>query len=110
MNKLNFKNIIINTVLIFIICSIFHFIYNLIPSFVTAIFFPVNESIWEHLKLIFTSTIFYTLISNIFYKDKNTDIKELIGKAFMYRYYLKGYELSFKTIDNDEQFMEIVNN
>ena len=49
-------------------------------------------------------------ISFIFYKDKNTDIKELIGKAFMYRYYLKEYELSFKTIDNDEQFMEIVNN
>ena len=71
MNKLNLKKIIINTIFIFIVCSIFHFIYNLIPSFITAIFFPVNESIWEHLKLIFTSTIFYTLISNIYYKDKN---------------------------------------
>lgn len=71
MNKLNLKKIIINSILIFIVCSIFHFIYDLIPSFLTAIFFPVNESIFEHLKLIFTSCIFYTLISNLFYKDKN---------------------------------------
>ena len=69
--KLNFKKIIINSILIFIVCSIFHFIYDLIPSFLTAIFFPVNESIWEHLKLIFTSCVFYTLISNLYYKDKN---------------------------------------
>jgi len=71
MNKLNFKNIIINTILIFIVCSIFHFVYDLVPSFVTSIFFPVNESIWEHLKLIFTSSIVYTLISNLYYKDNN---------------------------------------
>ena len=60
--KLNFKKIIINSILIFIVCSIFHFIYDLIPSFLTAIFFPVN---------IFTSCVFYTLISNLYYKDKN---------------------------------------
>lgn len=71
MNKLNFKNIIINTILIFIICSIFHFIYDLVPNFVTSIFFPVNESIWEHLKLIFTASIVYTLISNLYYKYNN---------------------------------------
>lgn len=30
-----------------------HFLYELLPNPVTALFSPVNESIWEHLKLIY---------------------------------------------------------
>ncbi len=30
-----------------------HFVYDLLPNAVTAVFSPVNESIWEHLKLLF---------------------------------------------------------
>ncbi len=30
-----------------------HFLYDLFPNAVTAIISPVNESIWEHLKLIY---------------------------------------------------------
>lgn len=30
-----------------------HFLYDLIPCVITAPFAPVNESIWEHLKLIY---------------------------------------------------------
>lgn len=30
-----------------------HFVYDLLPNVVTALFSPVNESIWEHLKLIY---------------------------------------------------------
>ncbi|MBQ1264847.1 MAG: hypothetical protein IIY04_05445, partial [Oscillospiraceae bacterium] len=30
-----------------------HFLYDLLPSPITAVFAPVNESIWEHLKLSF---------------------------------------------------------
>ena len=30
-----------------------HFLYDILPSFVTALFSPVQESIWEHLKLIY---------------------------------------------------------
>ena len=48
-------------------------------------------------------------ITFIFYKDKNTDIKCLLGKAILYRYYLKDYELKFKTIDNDGLFAEVIN-
>lgn len=68
---MNLKKIFINTILIFLICCVFHFIYNLIPNFLTSLFFPVNESIWEHLKLIFTANIVYTLLSNFYYKNKN---------------------------------------
>ena len=30
-----------------------HFLYDLWPSALTAVFAPVNESVWEHLKLLF---------------------------------------------------------
>ena len=50
---------IISTIGIFLLCFSFHFIYDWIPNYITAIFFPVNESIWEHMKLLFSATIFY---------------------------------------------------
>ena len=53
---------IIAVIGIFILAFIFHFVYEWIPSSITAIFFPVNESIWEHQKLIFTSVMFYGII------------------------------------------------
>lgn len=30
-----------------------HYLYDLLPSLVTALFSPVQESIWEHLKIIY---------------------------------------------------------
>ena len=33
--------------------TLLHFVYDFFPSAVTAIFSPVSESLWEHLKLIF---------------------------------------------------------
>ncbi len=56
---------IISVIVIFILCFLFHFVYELFPSSITAIFFPVNESIWEHQKLLFTSVIFYGIIDYI---------------------------------------------
>ena len=59
------KSRIISVIGIFILCFISHFIYNLLPCSLTAIFFPVNESIWEHMKMIFTSIIIYGIIDYI---------------------------------------------
>ena len=59
------KDKIIAVIGIFILTFIFHFVYELIPCGITAIFFPVNESIWEHQKLVFTSVIFYGIIDYI---------------------------------------------
>ncbi len=56
---------IISVIGIFVLCFLFHSLYNLIPSSITAIFFPVNESIWEHQKLLFTSVVFYGIIDYI---------------------------------------------
>lgn len=56
---------IISGIGIFALCFLFHFVYEILPSSITAIFFPVNESIWEHQKLLFTSVIFYGIIDYI---------------------------------------------
>ncbi len=47
---------------IFVLSFISHYVYNIIPSPLLSIFFPVNESIWEHMKIIFTSIIIYGVI------------------------------------------------
>lgn len=47
---------------IFIICFLSHFAYDIFPNFIFSIIFPVNESIIEHMKIIFTSYILYGLL------------------------------------------------
>lgn len=70
MKKLSFKKWkIISIFLIFILSSLFHFIYDWFPSYFTSLIFPVNESIWEHNKLIFLSILIVTLIEKVYYKD-----------------------------------------
>lgn len=59
------KSRFISTIGIFLLCFLFHFIYEWLPSSITAIFFPVNESIWEHMKLLFSAIIFYGIIDYI---------------------------------------------
>lgn len=39
--------------LTFIAGSLLHFLYNLLPNPLTALIVPVNESVWEHMKLLF---------------------------------------------------------
>ena len=78
---------IINVVIFFALSFLWHFVYDLIPNFVTAIFFPVNESIWEHMKIIFGVIIFGSLISLILmqkFKIKyNNFYVEIIIKAIL---------------------------
>ena len=59
------KTKIISTIGIFLLCFLFHFIYDWLPCTLTAIFFPVNESIWEHMKLLFSAVCFYGIIDYI---------------------------------------------
>ncbi len=55
----NKKIIYINTILLFLLMFISHNLYKWLPNDVFAIFFPVNESIWEHMKMIYTTIIAY---------------------------------------------------
>lgn len=46
----------------FILCFIVHFIYSWFPNIFTSIFFSVNESIWEHMKMMTTSILIWSYI------------------------------------------------
>ena len=60
---MNLKKIkIIATIGIFLLSFIVHFAYDLFPNLIFSFIFPVNESIWEHMKIIFTSILLYGLI------------------------------------------------
>lgn len=56
---------------IFLICFLSHYLYTWFPNDITAIFFPVNESIWEHMKMAFTSIMIWKLFEYIIIKYCN---------------------------------------
>lgn len=57
--------------IIFIFCFLVHFLYDFFPSFLTALFFPVNESVWEHMKMLVSSIIIWEFILFIVFKKNN---------------------------------------
>ena len=66
-----FKQILIFSITIFLINFPAHFIYDWIPNILIKCFFPINESIFEHIKMIFTSFFIFYLILYIFRKKNN---------------------------------------
>lgn len=70
----NKKIIIIKTITIFLSLFLFSNGYKLLPNFLTAMIFPVNESLFEHLKMIYTTEIIISLIIYIILKIKQIKI------------------------------------
>lgn len=76
---MNKKRIIISTIVILLLSTLFHSVYDKFPNAITLLFFPVNESIWEHNKMILLSYFILALIEKVFiYKDKNVFFTSLI--------------------------------
>ena len=62
-DAMNLKKIkIISIIGILILSFISHFMYDLFPNIIFSFIFPVNESIWEHMKILFTSILLYGFI------------------------------------------------
>lgn len=60
MNKI--KYILISSIIIFFLNVVVHFTFDILPFKFISYFFPVNESIFQHLKMMFTSFILFYLI------------------------------------------------
>ena len=69
------KKEFINSIIIFLICCLIHFTYSTFPNVITSIISPVNESIWEHFKMLFSSSVIYSAITLIWSKEKNFFLK-----------------------------------
>jgi len=68
------KYLIVGIPILFIVGSIFHFIYDLSGNnFFIGLISPVNESIWEHLKLILLPMTSYWLIYPLFNSEPAKD-------------------------------------
>lgn len=78
------KNLkIIDIFIIFILTFLFHFAYDLFPNKLFAILFPVNESIWEHMKLLYTPVIVSGVIDMIISIRKNIKFNNLFISIFL---------------------------
>ena len=57
----------IGVYVIFVLSFISHFMYDILPNPLFSILFPVNESIWEHMKLLVTPVLIFSIIEYIVY-------------------------------------------
>ena len=64
--------IYLGSVLIFLMGFILHFLYDWTnQNVIVGSFTPIDESIWEHMKIIFTSTLLYGIIDYILLNKYN---------------------------------------
>ena len=70
----------IGIIFVWIVGTIWHFVYEWSGSqFIVGLFFPVSESVWEHMKLIFFPMLLYS-----FYMEwKLKDTFPCIGSSLM---------------------------
>lgn len=67
----------------FALCFPLHFLYEKFPNFITSIFAPVNESIWEHMKIIFGSILLSGVIQKIIVLTKKEPINNICFSNFI---------------------------
>lgn len=76
---------IFNVIFLFLLSFLWHFVYDWLPCEIIAIFFPVNESIWEHMKIIYCCFIIGSLVQVIICNKFKIDIHnvyvEMVTKA-----------------------------
>ena len=81
---MNLKKLkIISIFIAFGLCFPLHFLYDKFPSFFTSIFSPVNESIWEHMKLLFGSIILTGIFEKIYLIIKKETINNICFSNFI---------------------------
>lgn len=71
---MNKKRILIGTLVILGLSFLFHSVYDKFPSTITSLLFPVNESIWEHNKMITLAFLVWTILEKIFHKSGKSTI------------------------------------
>lgn len=84
---------------------LFHNIYKWFPNNFTAIFFPVNESIWEHMKILFGSILVAGVIGKIYIKInklpyKNVCISNYVSALISIPIFLAMYLPVYYTIND----------
>ena len=74
---------IIDVVLAFLLCFFIHNLYSNHPSILTSIISPVNESIFEHMKLFLTSLSIITIFDYFVFKYKKINYNNIFLNLFL---------------------------
>ena len=85
---------IFGIILAFFLCFPLHFLYDKLPCFITSIIAPVNESIWEHMKILFGSIIISGVV-----KIESFDSEEFLMETTLGYLVIKGSELEIIKLD-----------
>lgn len=68
--------------LVFVLTSLagtaLHFLYDAVPTPLTALFSPINESVWEHLKL-----LFWPMLAGAVFLSRRRKHKERFWSSFV---------------------------
>lgn len=74
---------IINVVFLFLLSFLWHFVYDWFPNNIFALFFPVNESIWEHMKTIYFCLFMGSILEFVLCKKNNIKINNFYIEAMV---------------------------
>ena len=74
---------IIGVIVTFLLTVLYHFLYEWFPNPIFEIFFPVNESIWEHMKLLYSGILTFNIIEYIIYRKKNINTNNFFTVTFL---------------------------
>lgn len=74
---------LVSIVIAFLLAFPLHFLYDKFPNFIISIIAPVNESIAEHMKILFTSIIITGIIQKIYIKIKKLDYNNVCISNFI---------------------------
>ncbi len=74
---------IVSIIGIFLLSFLFHFMYDWFPCLLTSLLFPVNESIWEHMKLLFIGTLVFGVFEYILLRKYNVNYNNFYFSLFI---------------------------
>lgn len=77
---------IISILGILVLTVLFHFLYDWWPNIFFSTLFPVNESIWEHMKLLYFGIIIYGIIEYFVMKKKGINFNNFFLNLFITSY------------------------
>lgn len=74
---------IINVVFLFLLSFLWHFMYDWFSNTIFALVFPVNESIWEHMKIIYYCLLMGSILEFVLCKKNNIKINNFYIEAMV---------------------------
>ena len=78
---------VLSFLIIFLLSFLSHFMYDWFPCTFISFFFPVNESIWEHMKILYTSILIGGIFEYFILKIFKIPIHNFILQLFVSSYF-----------------------